>query len=370
MASRQHFRANAGRNHANCILSARTATSRIADSDRASDSLLQARGARAGRRMRTSNLTPTSIRVLLSDAGLTAKRTTRRRRDPWRRAIVALGYLWGAFFLGLMVGWSDARRSSLLDLERMAESLAGQRELLGAVQRVTATQIGALASEVGRMRARLSRLDALGTRLVDIAGLGQGEFEFSPATAAPAACDHPNGGTTANALPSLHAVLNSMDDMIEDRSRQLDALDLLIRSRALAQYARPTLRPVAGARVSSQFGRRADPFSGESRFHEGIDFTGQLGTPVLAAATGVVSHAGRSESYGLVVELKHPDGYLTRYAHNASVFVLPGQTILRGEPIALIGSNGRSTGPHLHFEVFHGGDSVNPLSVLDSDPAF
>ena len=332
--------------------------------------LLQARGAPAGRRMGTSNLMPTSIRVLLSDAGLTAKRTTRRRRGPWRRAIVVLGYLCGAFFLGLMVGWSDARQSSLLDLERMAERLAGQRELLGAVQRVTATQIDALASEVERMRARLSRLDALGTRLVDIAGLGQGEFEFSAATAELAVCDHPNGGTTANALPSRHAVLNSMDDMIEDRGRQLDALDLLIRSRVLAQYARPTLRPVAGARVSSRFGRRADPFSGESHFHEGIDFAGQLGTPVLAAATGVVSHAGRSESYGLIVELKHPNGYLTRYAHNSSVFVLPVQTILRGEPIALIGSNGRSTGPHLHFEVFHGGDSVNPLSVLDSDRAF
>lgn len=320
--------------------------------------------------MRTSNLMPRRIRVLLSDTDSTAKRTTRRRRGPWRRAIVALGSLCGAFFLGLMVGWSDARRSSLLDLERMAESLAGQRVLLGAVQRMTATQIGALASEVGRMRARLSRLDALGARLVDIAGLGHGEFEFSAAPAAPDACDHSNGGTTANALPSLHAVLNSMDDMIEDRGRQLDALELLIRSRALAQYARPTLRPVAGARVSSRFGQRADPLSGQSGFHKGIDFAGQLGTPVLAAAAGVVSHAGWSDSYGLVVELKHPNDYLTRYAHNSSVLVLPGQTILRGEPIALVGSNGRSTGPHLHFEVFHRGDSVNPLSLLDPDPAF
>jgi len=313
---------------------------------------------------------PISIRFLLSDAGLAAKPTTRRGRGPWRRAIVAICCLCGAFFLGLTVGWSDARRSSLLDLERMAESLAGQRELLSAVQRMTATQIGALASEVGGMRARLSRLDALGTRLVDIAGLEQGEFEFSGATAAPDACFHRIGDKEANALPSLYAVLNSMNDMIEDRGRQLDVLDMLIRSRALAQYASPTLRPVAGARVSSQFGRRADPFSGELRFHEGIDFTDQLGTPVLAAATGIVSHAGWSDSYGFVVELKHPNGYLTRYAHNSAVFVLPGQTILRGEPIASIGSNGRSTGPHLHFEVFHGGDFVNPLSVLAPDQAF
>jgi murein DD-endopeptidase MepM/ murein hydrolase activator NlpD len=116
--------------------------------------------------------------------------------------------------------------------------------------------------------------------------------------------------------------------------------------------------------ISSFFGRRPDPFTGESAFHPGIDFAGAPGTRVLAVADGVVSFAGRDNGYGKMVEVTHGSGYVTRYAHNSTLLVEPGQTVRRGDALALMGSTGRSTGTHLHFEVLRDGNRVNPMSFV------
>ncbi len=123
-------------------------------------------------------------------------------------------------------------------------------------------------------------------------------------------------------------------------------------------------RPVESGYISSLYGQRTDPFHGKEANHPGLDFAGAPGTQVLSVADGIVSHAGTDGGYGRSIEITHGNGYVTRYAHNAKLLVEPGQTVKRGDPIALMGSTGRSTGPHLHFEVMRDGQRVNPLSFV------
>ncbi|MGA1640993.1 MAG: M23 family metallopeptidase, partial [Steroidobacteraceae bacterium] len=163
------------------------------------------------------------------------------------------------------------------------------------------------------------------------------------------------------AVPSVEALLDSLQATIDDRSRQLAALETLILSRELAQQIVPGGTPVEAGYISSFYGSRTDPFTGKAAFHAGLDFAGPPGTRVLAAADGVVSKVGRSKNFGNFVEITHGKGYVSRYGHNASLLVQAGDTVKRGDPIAMMGSTGRSTGTHLHFEVIKNGRSVNPL---------
>jgi murein DD-endopeptidase MepM/ murein hydrolase activator NlpD len=127
----------------------------------------------------------------------------------------------------------------------------------------------------------------------------------------------------------------------------------------------PTGMPLAGGfRLSSGFGMRTDPFTGMLGRHDGLDFTSTLGAPILATADGVVARSGWEDTYGNIVEITHAEGFVTRYAHISTRYVTEGQRVKRGDRIAAVGSTGRSTGPHLHYEVFYHGRVINPLQVL------
>lgn len=138
----------------------------------------------------------------------------------------------------------------------------------------------------------------------------------------------------------------------------------MILTRELKEEIHPEGRPVTTGYISSYFGERADPFDGREAFHKGVDFAGNLGSDVVAVAAGVVTWAGERSGYGKLIEINHGDGFTTRYAHNERALVSVGQTVKRGESIALMGSTGHSTGPHVHFEVLKNGRQVNPLSFI------
>jgi len=286
-----------------------------------------------------------------------------RPRTAGLLAGTSLVLLAAAFLAGTVVGWNEAEKSSIVRLEELSASLGEQRDAIAEARRVADEQVSALAARVGQMHARLIRLDALGKRLTEVANLDRGEFDFdsAPAVGGPEVEAFVGEGPS---VPALDDLLASLDATIGDRSRQLAALETLILSRELARQVVPGGRPVESGYISSFFGSRADPFTGESAFHAGIDFAGAPGTRVLAVADGVVSYAGRDRGYGKLVEITHGGGYVTRYAHNASVLVQPGQTVRRGDAIALMGSTGRSTGPHVHFEVLRDGRPVNPMSFV------
>lgn len=281
-------------------------------------------------------------------------------------AAVLVAVAAGGFALGALTGAVRAERSAVAEVREWAAQLAQQREAVATTRAVLGEQVGALAARVGQMHARLMRLDALGKRLTEAADLDRGEFDFdsAPALGGPEASADAGPDGSGPDLPGMDVMLDSLSAAIDDRSRQLEALEMLILSRELARQIVPGGRPVESGYISSRYGHRPDPFSGKPAFHAGIDFAGAPGTRVLVVADGVVSFAGRDRNYGKLVEVTHGNGYVTRYAHNSTLLVEPGQTVRRGDALALMGSTGRSTGTHLHFEVLRGGRHVNPMSFV------
>lgn len=298
--------------------------------------------------------------------GRLPKLDLRRPRVVTGLAMAALAVAVGGFLLGALVAPVLAERSAVAQAREWTAQLAQQRQAIAAARGVLGEQVGALATRVGQMHARLMRLDALGKRLTEAADLDRGEFDFdsAPALGGPESSAAAGADGAGPDLPGMDAMLDSLSATIDDRSRQLEALETLILSRELARQIVPGGRPVESGYISSRYGNRPDPFNGKSAFHAGIDFAGAPGTRVLVVADGVVSFAGRDRNYGKLIEVTHGNGYVTRYAHNSTLLVEAGQTVRRGDALALMGSTGRSTGTHLHFEVLREGRHVNPMSFV------
>lgn len=222
--------------------------------------------------------------------------------------------------------------------------------------------LNAMAQRLGQMQAQLLRLDTLGERLAKLAGFKPQDFQFNEA---------PGRGGAPSAVPSQDV---SLDDMfkqvdkltrqVDDRGGKLSALESILVIDSAKKKLIPTMMPVIGGAYNSNFGWRLDPFNGQHSYHEGIDFAGSLGTPILAAAGGVVVYAEYHAAYGNMVEIDHGNDLITRYAHASKLLVKVGDMVLRGAKIAEMGSTGRSTGTHLHFEVRQRGVSVNPAQFL------
>jgi murein DD-endopeptidase MepM/ murein hydrolase activator NlpD len=264
-------------------------------------------------------------------------------------ALAAVGLLVGSFTLGLNVG------------EQRHGSSGGGAEL-AAMKAQLQDRVDGLALRTGQLSAQLVRLNALGKRLAEMANISSREFDFDhdPPQGGPEGDD---GGRSAQ-LPELASMLDDMEQRIGLRGAQFSALQNVILGRQLSAEIRPTGRPVAQGYISSYYGERMDPFDGEEAFHKGVDFAADAGADVLAVATGIVTWAGPRSGYGVLVEVSHGNGYVTRYAHNARVLVKVGDTVERGQAIAAVGSTGRSTGPHVHFEVLRNGGQINPIGFI------
>jgi murein DD-endopeptidase MepM/ murein hydrolase activator NlpD len=152
--------------------------------------------------------------------------------------------------------------------------------------------------------------------------------------------------------------------VVNDRSDKLLAMETLLLQNQLSRKLLPSIPPVHTGFYSSNFGWRIDPFTGQNAMHEGVDFVAEAGTPIYASAGGVVDYASNQPDYGNMVEIDHGNDIVTRYAHCSKIFVKVGQVVMRGEKIAEVGSTGRSTGNHLHFEVRYKGIAQNPVRFL------
>ncbi len=249
--------------------------------------------------------------------------------------------------------------------ERLAQEIDAQRMDIQAVRTQLQGKVDALAERVGTLNAHLIRLDALGRRITDLANLNRGEFDFDK----PPPAGGPEGGELQGGsvqVPELTSVLDALEAQLADRERQLAVLESLMSTRQLGQRILPGGWPVIGGWISSHFGYRADPFTGHGAFHAGVDFAAEPGSRVIATGPGVVTFAGYKNGYGNVVEITHPTGYMTRYGHNSRNLVREGDTVQKGQPIAVIGSTGRSTGTHVHFEVERDGNTLNPMRYLSA----
>jgi len=270
-------------------------------------------------------------------------------------ALMAVGYE-----LGQRQGSQQAEFSRISAAEQEASERASDLAQMSAEAR---RKLEAMTLRLAELQSRITRLDALGSHLTALAGLDEGEFDFSqlPAVGGPLTAPQP---LEANAAPSLLAELDTFSATLNDRETQLDILAGLLFDAETQAEAVPSGRPVTSGWLSSYYGYRKDPFTGRKAWHQGIDFAGKAGDKVIAVATGVVSWSGERSGYGTMVEVAHGDGLVTRYAHNDENLVKVGDLVRRGDAVALMGNSGRSTGPHVHFEVFKHGRAVDPSSYI------
>ena len=237
--------------------------------------------------------------------------------------------------------------------------------------------LDAYALQLGELQARMMRLDAQSERLAKLAGDKSIAADkkptkslLKPELANPVSKlpEANRGGPLVRSAPfsegELQAKIAELMEKIEFSTEHLSNIEAKLLQQSVLKNTLPNSSPVAAAFNSSSFGWRIDPFNGQKAFHEGLDFTASTGTPIYAAAGGIVSTAEQTPDYGKIVKIDHGSGLETRYAHASSLFVRAGERVEKGQKIAEVGSTGRSTGPHLHYEIRLAGNPLDPRKYL------
>ncbi len=301
------------------------------------------------------------MNIILVSSGLSRARSL----NVGAPQLAAMGLTLLVLMLSLVVllHYFSLRRAVTNGSPYLRTILSGiQAEENARMQAYLRESLNTMASKLGELQARLVRLDAMGDRLTKVAGLKPQEFMFDRLPA--------RGGAESLvparevSLGQLGAELDRLSKELEDRTDMLRVLESTLTEDYAKRQLVPTQKPVQAGYYSSNFGWRIDPFTGLNAFHEGLDFMAEEGTPILAAAGGVVVFAARHPQYGNMVEIDHGNDLVTRYAHASKILAKVGDVVLRGSKIAEVGSTGRSTGTHLHFEVRHRGAAQNPVRFL------
>ena len=248
------------------------------------------------------------------------------------------------------------------NLLALRTELAEQNLTIANLRAGNDKHMNAFAQRLGELQARALRLEALGERMTVIGQLDDGEFDFRSIPA----LGGPIEAVDANDLGRIDLELETyrLEQRIANQSRQLSVLETLIANRELEKALEPAGRPVTKGWLSSGYGKRTDPFTAQPAMHYGIDFSGARNSNILAVAGGVVTWSGVRDGYGRTIDIDHGNGYMTRYAHNETNSVDVGDRVRAGDPIALMGSSGRATSTHVHFEVWYEGRRTNPTEVI------
>lgn len=260
--------------------------------------------------------------------------------------------------LGIWVGRLP-QAAELAELERAQSRQAAQLE---AVRESADAHMNGLALRLGEMQASVMRLNALGQRLVQMADLDAGEFDFDqvPALGGPESVLE----APAMEIPGFANAVGDLEARLESQEQQLSVLERLMANRQIEDRQEPAGRPVESGWLSSTYGSRIDPFTGNKAWHSGMDFAGRAGTKVRSVADGVVTWSAARDGYGQMVEVDHGNGYATRYAHNSENLVEVGDRVHKGQTVARMGDTGRATAPNVHFEVLEQGRTVNPYRFV------
>ncbi len=267
----------------------------------------------------------------------------------------------GALMGSLFFSHSESNKTQVNELQALVD--LRQQDL---VQHKKAVQndIDSMTLQIGKLMAQSTRLNALGNRLTEVAEINQDEFNLS---------EEPGMGGAdiiltgeINTAQSLYEHLFNLEDSFSKQQENLNILSQLLNEQTVDQNATPHILPLDNGWISSYYGKRIDPFTGQSASHAGMDYSGSYNSDILAAADGVVVWAGKRGSYGSMVEIDHGNGFMTRYAHASSIEVKLGQKVTAGEAIATMGKTGRATSEHLHFEILKNGHKVNPLPFINS----
>ncbi|NOX08965.1 MAG: M23 family metallopeptidase [Gammaproteobacteria bacterium] len=268
------------------------------------------------------------------------------------------------FVSGYYLGQRVAEEQPLITVNDWQSLLNAQQQELAQMEHVSQINLDALALRLGQIQAQMVRMNAFGQHLTEIAQLDYGEFNFAEMPAV-------GGANTAEYLQAISiedfiVTMRELSLQMDDRQQQLLVLEAMILNQNLVDQGMPSGRPINKGWLSSRFGQRTDPFSGRQAIHKGVDYAGKMGSDIITVAAGVVTWSGQRSGYGNMVEVNHGNGYVTRYAHNQKNLVVIGDTVKKGQCVALMGSSGRSTGPHVHFEVLKNGKTVDPVRYVNS----
>lgn len=272
-------------------------------------------------------------------------------------APIALGFF--GYELAVSRNPEVYNQQAAVDWDRQLKLQSSQ---LSEIKQQSQEQLEALTVRLAMMQARLTRLDAVGERITNIANLDDGEFDFSqPVGVGGPASDF----SVEYSVPQFMDAIAQLEYQLDDRQQQLEIMEGLLLDRQAQSDVFIAGRPVEKGWISSRFGRRTDPFTGKIGWHQGLDISSEKGSDISTVAAGVVTWSAQRSGYGLMVEVNHGNGYNTRYAHADQLLVEVGEIVKKGQTIALVGSSGRSTGPHVHFEVFKNGRVVDPASYIN-----
>jgi len=275
--------------------------------------------------------------------------------SPAQLSLLAVFMIILATGVGVMGYWWGQNAQSSDRMVSIQNEIDLQRELISQTRFNAEADLDALAARLGQIQAHATRLNALGQKLVKIAKLDPGEFSFNdaPGVGGP-------DGADAQVTLDFGNEIDSVIEELEDREQQLSVLENILMSSYMEEEVFPEGRPIKRGWISSYYGMRTNPFTGKLQFHKGMDFAAKAGSNVLTVAGGVVTWSSKRYGYGNLVEINHGNGYVTRYGHNKENLVKVGDTVKKGQVISLMGSTGRSTGPHVHFEVLKNGRQIDP----------
>lgn len=295
--------------------------------------------------------------ILLRDSGKNVSVKVSRRRFATFSALAVACLIVAVATISPNFGFGDR-----VDAEVVAQwraKLKAQRDEVIEIERRTQAESAAVGRQLAQMQARLLRMEAIGAHMTG--DLDAQEFDFSepPAQGGPlAGRQEPIGWT------ELSGEIAQLADQLKRRETELNILDSVLASADLQQSAKVHGRPVGWGWLSSPYGDRVDPITGKTAWHSGVDFAGRDGSEVIAVASGVVTFAGERSGYGKIVEVSHTNGLVTRYAHHKALLVATGDVVKKGDALGTMGTTGRSTGPHVHFEVLKNGRHVDPAAYV------
>jgi murein DD-endopeptidase MepM/ murein hydrolase activator NlpD len=272
----------------------------------------------------------------------------------------------GIFYIGsyYSLAYSSNSIAVMYQKARMMhdEEISRQQEIIAAAKLDAQNNLDALAARLSKLQGHIMRLDALGDRLAKMAKLD--DIVFNPRETIGMGGEDPGTQQTSLQVADFVEQLEQLSQEIDDRSDKLGAMETMLMDKSVQNKTLPEGEPVASGWISSLFGWRTDPINGKREFHEGIDFASRADTQVMAVASGIVTWSGKRAGYGNLVEISHGNGYVTRYAHNRKNMVAVGDKVDKGQPVAIMGSTGRSTGTHVHFEVVRNGKPVDPKKYI------
>ncbi|WP_199610721.1 M23 family metallopeptidase [Flocculibacter collagenilyticus] len=262
-------------------------------------------------------------------------------------------------------GLSNYRESQRVHQQLLAsqEEYSIQKNDLIALKNQAKHQLAAMKLKLAEVQGQINRLNAFGEKLAEVADIPQDEFNFEQVLA----LGGPAQSTAEEVTVDVSTMISEMDDMVltlDDQERKMQLLESILLNHHIEDGVYISGRPISSGWLSSYYGMRKDPFTKMPAMHKGIDFAGKEGADIVSTGSGVVTWAGERFGYGELIEIDHGKGLKTRYGHNKKILVNVGDVVEKGQTIAKMGSTGRSTGPHVHYEIIRKGQQLDPLKYV------